>query len=77
MIKLNIDIILDYIKNNNLTKKEFCKLCDISLGALYKMIRNKDDFDCRFPTIVKVANVLKCSLNDIVYHWFLLGVFLS
>ena len=34
----NSKIILDYIKDNKITKREFCKKCNISLYILNKLL---------------------------------------
>ncbi len=39
---VNTELILDYIKYNNLSKKEFCTQCDISESAFNRIITNKD-----------------------------------
>ncbi len=68
MMIFNSKLILEYIMNNNLSKKEFCELCDISKATLSNMLKFKDASNCHLQPIIRVANVLKCSLNDIVYH---------
>ena len=40
--KLNIKIIEDYIRTNNLTIKDFCKQCNISVSTFYRIIQGKD-----------------------------------
>ncbi len=40
--KLNVQIIEEYIKTNNLTKKDFCKQCNISVSTFYRIMHGKD-----------------------------------
>lgn len=39
---INTRLINDYIKDNHLTKKEFCKTCKISVTTYYNIINGKD-----------------------------------
>ncbi|MDE6585193.1 MAG: helix-turn-helix domain-containing protein [Clostridia bacterium] len=55
--KLNTKLILDYIKNNNLTKKEFCRKCKISTSTLYKIINEKDFQLIALFKIAKIMNL--------------------
>lgn len=62
-------MILDYNKlwklmiDKNINKTELCKQAKISTNAMAKMGRNES-----FPldTLVKICDVLKCTLNDVV-----------
>lgn len=58
---MNIKLIDDYIKNNNLTKKAFCEKCGISLYTLNNLYKNKST---RVSKIIKVIIVLGCSAKD-------------
>ena len=57
--KINVDLILDYISKNNLTKKEFCRQCKISTSTLYKIINGKD---FRLNALVKMARIINIEL---------------
>ncbi len=55
--KLNIQIIEKYIKTNNLTKKEFCKQCNISTSTFYRIMQGKDFNLLSLFRIAKKMNV--------------------
>ena len=40
--KVNVKIIVEYLKENNLTRKEFCRQCRISTSTFYKIINGND-----------------------------------
>lgn len=40
--RINAQLILNYIKENKLTKRKFCKQCNISLYSFYKIIHDKN-----------------------------------
>ncbi len=40
--QLDVEKITEYIKENGLTKKEFCKQCNISPSALYRITHGKN-----------------------------------
>ena len=39
---MNVKLILDFIKSNKLTIREFCKSCHIGTTTFYKIINGKD-----------------------------------
>lgn len=39
---VNVRLITEYMKANNLTKKEFCRQCKIKRWSLYKIMHCKD-----------------------------------
>lgn len=39
---INTKLILEYIQINNLTMKEFCKQCNISIATFYRIIKHKN-----------------------------------
>lgn len=53
----NVDIIVEYIKNNNLTKKEFAKQCKISTSTLYKVLQGKHIYVKTLWRVVKVIGI--------------------
>ena len=63
-IYFNVEIIDNYLKSNNLTKKHFCYLCDISYTALKNIYLGKSKM--RTTTIIKIINVLNVRLADFV-----------
>lgn len=62
-------MIIDYTKlwklmiDKNINKTELCKNAKISTNAMAKMGKNES---VSLETLVKVCNVLKCNLSDIV-----------
>ncbi len=62
-------MILDYNKlwklmiDKNINKTELCKHAKISTNAMAKMGRNES---VTLETLVKICDVLKCTLNDVV-----------
>lgn len=40
---INVEIINEYIKANNLSKTEFCKQCKISASTFYRLMQGKDN----------------------------------
>ena len=54
--ELNINLIFDYIKNNNLTKTEFCRKCKISTSTFYKIVNGKD---FKVVALFKMAKIMK------------------
>ena len=59
---LNIDLIKNYIKENKLTIKEFCKLCNISVSAYYRVVNNKN---CRFSHIFNLLRLMKIRVHQL------------
>ena len=41
---VNIDLIKNYIKENNISKNKFCKLCKISPSTLKLILAEEDTF---------------------------------
>lgn len=62
-------MILDYNKlwklmiDKNINKTELCKQAKISTNAMAKMGRNES---VPLETLVRICDVLKCTLNDVV-----------
>ena len=62
-------MILDYNKlwklmiDKNINKTELCQQAKISTNAMAKMGRNES---VPLETLVKICDVLKCNLNDVV-----------
>ncbi|MDE7328870.1 MAG: helix-turn-helix domain-containing protein [Clostridia bacterium] len=58
--RLNERIILNYIKENNLTIQEFCQRCKISKSTYYK-IMNRENI--RLLSFIKIASIIKLPFN--------------
>ena len=61
--RINTKLIEDYIKDNNLSKKEFCKICGISQQILRKILRNQQNF--YITALFKVARTLKLHIHEL------------
>jgi len=63
---IKTELITEYIKNHNMGKNAFCKLCKISVGTLNKILSNSTNI--RILALFKIARVLNmeiCNfLND-------------
>ncbi len=60
----NIRIILQYINNNILSKKEFAKLSNISRSTLYNLLNNNNNITLN--TIVKIAKTTNIPIKNLV-----------
>ncbi len=57
MARFRTEPIKDYIKQNNLTIKEFCKRCEISFGTYYKFMSGTTNINIRIVyRILKETN---------------------
>lgn len=54
---INTEIIKNYMEENNLSKRAFCKLCKISPATLERILMNKDSV--RLMVIFRIARALK------------------
>ena len=61
---IKTELIENFIKDNNLSKSKFCKLCKISQSTLNKIMTNSKNF--RIIALFKIARVLKIQ----VYQMF-------
>ena len=62
--KIKSELIENFIKDNNLSKNKFCKMCKISQSTLDKIMTNSENF--RIIALFKIARVLKIQ----VYQMF-------
>lgn len=59
----------EYIKENNLTKREFCKLCKISPSTLNKILKTENFNLLSLFKITRVMNINFCDIfNNIILH---------
>lgn len=58
------EIIENFIKENNFTKIEFCKMCNISLNTLNKVLNNSGNF--YLTTIVKIVKIIDIKFSQIL-----------
>lgn len=61
---IKTELIKNFIKENNLSKSKFCKMCKISQSTLNKIMTNSENF--RIIALFKIARVLKIQ----VYQMF-------
>ena len=57
------ELIENYIKENKISKIEFCKRCKLSIGTLNKVLSNQLNF--KLNAIFKIARVLNIEIKDI------------
>ncbi len=62
---IKIDLIKDYIRTNNLTNSEFCKLCDIPILTLERILN--DDIHVELNAILRISRILKIRLCEMFY----------
>ena len=53
---IKTEIIENYIKEHNLSKNKFCKMCNVNIQTLNKILKN--DFRFRVNALFKIARVL-------------------
>ena len=59
---LNMKVIEDYKRENNLSTTQFCKKCGISI-ATYRKIE-KGETHLRLKPILKIITTIKCKCDD-------------
>ena len=59
---IKTELIENFIKENNLSKCKFCKMCKISQSTLNKIITNNENF--RIIALFKIARVLKIQVFE-------------
>ncbi len=62
---IKIDLIKDYIRTNNLTNSEFCKLCNIRILTLERILN--DDIHVELNAILRISRILKIRLCEMFY----------
>ncbi len=61
-LKVNTEFILNYIKENNLTKKEFCRQCGISPSTLNSILNGNN---IKLSSLKKLITKLNASFYQI------------
>ena len=56
------ELIENFIKENNLSKSKFCKMCKISQSTLNKIMTNNENF--KIIALFKIARVLKIQVFE-------------
>lgn len=57
------ELILNYMKENNLSKTAFCKKCKISTVTLKKILNNQENY--RLFALFKIARVLNMRIHEL------------
>lgn len=63
-VNIKAELIQKYMRENQLTKKEFCEVCGICEGTLKRLLDG--GFDCRLASVLKVRKVLEVTLNELL-----------
>ena len=58
------ELIEKYLRDNNLSKRKFCKICKISTSTLNKIMN--DDGHFRLTALFKIARVLGIYVHQLV-----------
>ncbi|MDE5788859.1 MAG: helix-turn-helix domain-containing protein [Clostridia bacterium] len=57
---VNCEVIKNYIKENNLSKTKFCKLCKISLQTFNKVLNGEDVY---LGALFKISRALNINIS--------------
>lgn len=60
---IKTELITNFIKENNLSKAAFCKLCKISTGTLNRVLA--DNNALRISALFKIAKAIKIKLHEL------------
>ncbi len=55
------DKIYKFLKNKNITEKEFCKLCKINLNSFFKVVSDKCDVSANL--LFKIAKGMQVDIS--------------
>ena len=61
----DLELITNFMKENNLTKTQFCKLCGFSIPTLKKVFRN--DLSLRLPVVFKLSRAMGIEPKELFY----------
>ena len=60
-------LINDYLRENNTTRYQFSKMAGLPYGTLNDIVKGKTDIaKCTGETLLKIANVLGCTVDDLL-----------
>ena len=60
--RIKTEIFIEYMKKNNLSKREFCKKCGISMYHFNKILSNANNIS--FIPFFKISVVTKIKVED-------------
>lgn len=64
-------LINDYLHDNNITKYQLSKMAELPYGTLNDIIKGKTDIaKCTGETLMKIANTLGCTVDDLLNERF-------
>jgi len=63
-ITFNLNLLNNFMQQNNLSKKQFCKLCNISTYKLNKIFSHKTNI--RLTNMLKLRDYTKIPLKELV-----------
>lgn len=61
---INTELILDYMKDNGLSKAAFCRQCKISTGTLQKLLSG--NYKINVIVLFKIARVLNIEISALI-----------
>lgn len=61
---VKVDMIKKFMQDNNLTRKEFAKLCRMSVSTLYRILDEKHNFDSTY--LLYMAITMKVQIYQLV-----------
>ena len=59
---IKTEIIESYMQGNNLSKTQFCKLCKISIGTLYRLLSN--DINVELISFFRISKVIDIQIHQ-------------
>ena len=69
-------LINDYLRDNNTTKYQLSKMAGLPYGTLNDIIKGKTDIaKCTGETLLKIANALGCTVDDLLNERLRLSAF--
>ena len=64
-------LINDYLRDNNMTRYQLSKMAGLPYGTLNDIIKGKTDIaKCTGETLMKIANALGCTVDDLLNERF-------
>ena len=62
---IKTEIIENYLKENNISKYKFCKLCNVSRNIFDKIMANDTNFGIK--ALFKIARILNIEAHELFY----------
>jgi transcriptional regulator with XRE-family HTH domain len=61
--EINVELIKNYMKEQQISKTEFCRQCKVSMEVLNKILANKPNF--RILALFKIARKLNVQIHEL------------